>query len=153
MFTLQSVLDTEARHQLPTPPDEVTPTLEIAFVDLTKAYDSINRETLREVRKLYGVHPHVITLLEDLHTGTEADARVDGEVGRSFTVKAGVRPGCVITPTLFNVFVNQNLQEALSQLPPKSNLAMEYEVGWCIADRSYLLHCGTYVCRRFGAAS
>eukprot|EP00955_Chlamydomonas_euryale_P115367 366344-Chlamydomonas_euryale.AAC.10 len=28
-----------------------------------------------------------------------------------------------------------------------------YEVGRCIADRSYLSHCGTYVCRRFGVAN
>eukprot|EP00955_Chlamydomonas_euryale_P099770 365242-Chlamydomonas_euryale.AAC.7 len=29
-----------------------------------------------------------------LHTGTESVVRVDGEVGRSFTVKTGVRQGC-----------------------------------------------------------
>eukprot|EP00955_Chlamydomonas_euryale_P071823 361207-Chlamydomonas_euryale.AAC.2 len=60
----------------------------------------------------------MIKLLEDLHTGTEAVVRVDGEVERSFSVKTGVRQGCVIAPTLFNVFVDHILQEALSQLPP-----------------------------------
>eukprot|EP00955_Chlamydomonas_euryale_P037509 350792-Chlamydomonas_euryale.AAC.2 len=74
-----------------------------------------------EALKLYGVHPHVINLL-DLHTGTEAVVRVDGEVGRSFTVKVEVQQGCVIAPTLFNVFVNHILKEALAQLPPTSNL-------------------------------
>ena len=125
MFTLRSLVNTVARHQLPTAPDEVTPTLAIAFVDFTKAYDSISREALWQVLKLYGVHPHVIKLLEDLHTGTEAVIRVDGKVGRSFTVKAGVRQGCVIAPTLFNVFVDHILQEALSRLPPDKQFGVQ----------------------------
>eukprot|EP00955_Chlamydomonas_euryale_P072721 361493-Chlamydomonas_euryale.AAC.2 len=48
----------------------------------------------------------------------EAVVRVDGEEGRSFTVKAGVQQRCVIAPMLFNVFVDQFLKEALLQLPP-----------------------------------
>eukprot|EP00955_Chlamydomonas_euryale_P062500 358393-Chlamydomonas_euryale.AAC.1 len=77
----------------------------------------MSQETLWEVLKLYGVHPHVVKLLQDLHMGTEVVVRMDGEVGRSFTVKAGVREGCVIARTLFTVFVDHILQEALSQLP------------------------------------
>eukprot|EP00955_Chlamydomonas_euryale_P093478 364787-Chlamydomonas_euryale.AAC.16 len=73
------------------------------------------------------MHPHVIKLLEDLQTGTEAVMRVDFEVGRAFTVKAGVRQGCVrsYAPTLFNVFVDHNLQEALSQLPPNKQFGVQ----------------------------
>eukprot|EP00955_Chlamydomonas_euryale_P034173 349707-Chlamydomonas_euryale.AAC.2 len=92
---VSNLVKTVARHQLPAVPDE----------------------SLWEVLNLYGVHPHVINLLEDLHTSTEAVVRVDGEVGRSFTVKAGVRQGCVLAPTFSNVFVDHILQEALSQLP------------------------------------
>jgi len=70
MFTLRYLVNTVARHQLPMAPDEVTPTLSIGFVDFTKACDSIRREALWEVLKVYGVHLHMIKLLEDLHTGT-----------------------------------------------------------------------------------
>eukprot|EP00955_Chlamydomonas_euryale_P007485 79342-Chlamydomonas_euryale.AAC.1 len=87
-------------------------------MDFTKAYDSISWEALWEVLKLHGVLPHVIKLLEDLHTSTKAVVQVDGEVGRLFTVEAGVRKGCIIAPAFFNVFVNHILQETLSQLPP-----------------------------------
>eukprot|EP00955_Chlamydomonas_euryale_P115368 366344-Chlamydomonas_euryale.AAC.11 len=55
MFTLPSLANTVARHQLSTAPDEVTPTLAISFVDFTKPYDSISWEALWEVLiKLYG---------------------------------------------------------------------------------------------------
>eukprot|EP00955_Chlamydomonas_euryale_P001425 16610-Chlamydomonas_euryale.AAC.10 len=117
-------MNKEARHQLPTAPDEVTPTLAIAFVDFIKACDSISREALWEVLKLYGMHPHVIKLLGDLHTGTEAVEPVDGEVVRSLIVKAGVRHGR-IAPTLFNVFVDHILQEALSQLLPDKQFGVQ----------------------------
>eukprot|EP00955_Chlamydomonas_euryale_P059656 357442-Chlamydomonas_euryale.AAC.4 len=46
MFTLWFLVNAVAPHQLPAAPDEVTPTLAIAFVDFTKAYDSIGREAL-----------------------------------------------------------------------------------------------------------
>eukprot|EP00955_Chlamydomonas_euryale_P082692 363759-Chlamydomonas_euryale.AAC.11 len=82
-------------------------------MDFTKAYDSISREALWEVLKLYGVRPHVIKLQEDLHTGTEAVVRVGGEVGRSFTVKAGVRQG----------------RRPSQSCPPTSNLAFKLQWG------------------------
>eukprot|EP00955_Chlamydomonas_euryale_P045597 353185-Chlamydomonas_euryale.AAC.1 len=117
MFTLRYLVNTVARHQLPMAPDEVTPTLSIGFVDFTKACDSIRREALWEVLKVYGVHLHMIKLLEDLHTGTEKVVQVEGEAGRSFTVKARVQQGCIVALALFNVSVDHILQEALSQLP------------------------------------
>eukprot|EP00955_Chlamydomonas_euryale_P075344 362292-Chlamydomonas_euryale.AAC.5 len=62
---------------------------------------------------LYGVHLHVIKLLEELHTGTEAVVPVDGEVGRSSTVKAGVRQGCLPPDKQFGVQIITNLGGAL----------------------------------------
>eukprot|EP00955_Chlamydomonas_euryale_P082289 363696-Chlamydomonas_euryale.AAC.4 len=79
---------------------------------------------LWEVLKLSGVHPHAIKMLAYLHTGTEAVVQVGGEVGRSFTVKAGMQQGCVIALMLFNVFVDHILQEALSQLPPNKQFSV-----------------------------
>eukprot|EP00955_Chlamydomonas_euryale_P070901 360885-Chlamydomonas_euryale.AAC.3 len=100
MSVRRSLVNAAAHHQLLTASDEVTTTLAIAFVDFTKAYNSISREALWEVLKLYRVHPHVILSLEYLHTGTEAVVRVDGEVGRSFT-------------------------EALSHLPPDKQFGVQ----------------------------
>eukprot|EP00955_Chlamydomonas_euryale_P079919 363357-Chlamydomonas_euryale.AAC.18 len=46
-----------------------------------RAYDSMIREALWEVFKLYGVHPHVIRLLEDLRPCPGAVVQGDKEVG------------------------------------------------------------------------
>jgi hypothetical protein len=74
-----------------------------AYIDLTKAYDSINRWALWKVLRVYQVHAKIIALLEDLHTGTFAALRLDGKVGPAFEVAAGVRQGCVAAPMLFNI--------------------------------------------------
>ena len=88
-----------------------------AYIDLTKAYDSVNRWALWKVLKLAGVHHKLLDLLEDLHTGTLAAVRLDGRVGPAFEVKAGVRQGCVIAPMLFNIFMDFVIKKALERMP------------------------------------
>jgi hypothetical protein len=96
---------------------EYTTCLAKAYIDLTKAYDSINRWALWKVLKLYAVHPKLIALLEDLHSGTSAAVRLDGRVGTAFAVTAGVRQGCVAAPMLFNIFIDHVVKQALSRMP------------------------------------
>jgi hypothetical protein len=88
-----------------------------AYIDLTKAYDSIDRWALWKVLRLYKVHSKLIALLEDLHTGTTAAVRLDGRVGPAFDVKAGVRQGCVVAPMLFNIFMDHVVNRALAGMP------------------------------------
>ena len=52
-----------------------------AYIDLTKAYDSINRWALWKVLQMYAVHPRLIALLQDLHSGTTAAVRLGWRVG------------------------------------------------------------------------
>eukprot|EP00955_Chlamydomonas_euryale_P099007 365189-Chlamydomonas_euryale.AAC.3 len=129
--------------QSPAAPNDVTPILIIAFVDLIKA---LNREALWEVLKLYGVHLHMINLLEDLHTGEQAVVRVDGEVVRPFPSKAGAARVHTRTYALQCFCFNNNiLQEGLSQLPSVKHFGVQIVPKSGGADRSYLSDCGTSV--------
>jgi hypothetical protein len=52
----------------------------------------IMKPSLRwQVLRTYGVHAHLINLLEDLYLGTQADVRRGGHLGRIFPVTSGVR--------------------------------------------------------------
>ena len=54
----------------------------------------------------------VTTMIEALHTGMMANVSVGGEVSESFSVTNGVKQGCVLTPTLFSIFLSALLNEA-----------------------------------------
>jgi hypothetical protein len=107
-----------------------------AFIDLAKAYDTINRWALWKVLALYGVHPKLIALLQDLHVGTQAAVRMDGQVGPTFEVSEGVRQGCVIAPLLFNVFMDFVVKQALARMPPGCGVQMCVRQGGGVPEAS-----------------
>ena len=74
------------------------------FIDLRKAYDSIPREALWCVLKKYGVPHSMLTVIRSLHDGMQAEVTVNGQVAPKFEVCNGLRQGCVIAPTLFNLY-------------------------------------------------
>jgi hypothetical protein len=53
----------------------------------------------------------------DLHMETQAAARMGGVVSEWFDVKCGVRQGCVIAPTLFNIYMDFVVRQAMAQMP------------------------------------
>ena len=73
-----------------------------AYVDLRKAFDSVNRDVLWRILELRGVPTHLIMLMSALYTGTVSAVRWGANISEFFPVNAGVRQGCVLAPTLFN---------------------------------------------------
>ena len=73
-----------------------------AYVDLRKAFDSVNREALWRLLDLRGIPPKLISLITALYTGTDSVVRCGTAVSDPFPVPTGVRQGCVLAPTLFN---------------------------------------------------
>ncbi|PFX18122.1 LINE-1 retrotransposable element ORF2 protein [Stylophora pistillata] len=77
-----------------------------AFIDLTKAFDSIHRPTLWKVLSKIGCPEKYIRMIRLLHDNMSASVLIDGESTESFVVKTGVKQGCVIAPTLFSIFIS-----------------------------------------------
>ena len=76
----------------------------LLFVDLKKAYDSVPHEALWCVLKKYGMPPSMLSILRSLHDSMSAEVTVNGQVAPEFEVCNGLRQGCVIVPTLFNLY-------------------------------------------------
>jgi hypothetical protein len=74
------------------------------YVDLTKAYDSVNREALWEILKRIGVPPNIVAVIRDLHVNMRGRVCVDGKLGEWFEVTQGLGQGCVLATLLFNIF-------------------------------------------------
>ena len=77
----------------------------VCFIDLTKAYDSVDRTLLWTVLARFGVPQIMISVIRQFHDGMRACVRLDDRVcSRWFVVDQGLRQGCVLAPLLFSIF-------------------------------------------------
>ena len=79
--------------------------LYMAFVDLSKAFDTVNRELLWDMLATYGCPNKFISVLRQFHDGMESRVMTSGGESSSVGVQVGVKQGCVVAPVLFNRFV------------------------------------------------
>ena len=71
----------------------------LCFIDLCKAYNSVNRNLLWVVlRRVYKFSEKFVSIIEALHKETYGVVRFEGQV------ESGVKQGDVLAPTLFNLF-------------------------------------------------
>ena len=80
--------------------------LYVCFIDLTIAYDSVDRILLWTVLARFGVPQITSLVIRQFHDGMRACVRLDDRVcSRGFAVEQGLRQGCVLAPLLFNIFL------------------------------------------------
>ena len=79
--------------------------LYVCFIDLTKAYDSVDRTLLPTVLARFGVPQNMISAILQFPDGMRACVRLDDRVcSRWFPVEQGLRQGCVLATLLFSIF-------------------------------------------------
>ena len=88
----------------------------MCFVDLTKAYDLANCQAMAAILREYGVPRQLVAIIEELHSETWCQVRSAGDTSERFEVTTGVRQGCVLSPLLFNCFLDKILREAMANL-------------------------------------
>ena len=82
-----------------------------AFMDLEKAYDRIDRGAMWNVLGLYGVDGKLLNAVKSLYDDSKACVRVGNEMSEWFSVRVGLRQGCVMSPWLFNLFIDGVVRE------------------------------------------
>ena len=103
--------------------------MDLCFVDLSKAYDSVNHTALVAILRWYGMPHQVVDIIQELYTGTECHVRTADDVSEDFQVKMGVRQGCVLS-LLFNCVTDRILKEATNLLG--GGLHIEYTSDGCL---------------------
>ena len=78
--------------------------LHMAFVDLSKAYDSVAREGLWQLLERLGVPPKMLAAVRQLHEGAQAVVEVEGRFSEAFELRTGVKQGSGLSPLLFNIY-------------------------------------------------
>jgi len=74
------------------------------FIDFSKAYDLINRDKFWERLKTYGVSGNLMKAIKSLYASVSSCVRVNSH--QSFEVNCGLRQGCILSPVLFNLHIN-----------------------------------------------
>ncbi len=60
---------------------------------------------------MYGVGGKLLEGVRSFYENANASVWVNGELSESFKVKVGVRQGCVMTPWLFNIYMDGCIRE------------------------------------------
>ena len=93
----------------------------VAFVDMVKAFDWVNRVFLLSKLLLSGVDGHFYKSVKAMYTHTESCVKLNGMCTDFFGTTSGVRQGGVLSPTLFSIFIN-DLVEYLGGLNLGTNI-------------------------------
>lgn len=86
--------------------------LYVAFIDLTKAFDTVSREGLYMALLKIGCPPKLLSLIKSYHQGMKGTVQFGGNLSESFDICNGVKQGCVLAPTLFGIFFSMLLKHA-----------------------------------------
>ena len=90
--------------------------LYVCYVDFRKAFDSIWREGLWKVMKNLGYPDKIVRILESLYSGTFSTVRVGAGMTEWFETVVGVLQGCILSPLLFNIFLEVIMSRSLQDV-------------------------------------
>ena len=77
----------------------------MAFIDLSKAFDTVNRDLLWQTLLKFGCPQKFVNIIKSFHSGMMATVLVAGEESEPFAVEVGVKQGCAMAPVLFNIYL------------------------------------------------
>jgi len=92
---------------------EMNRDLYVGYIDFRKAFDSVWREGLWRVLRNYGFPEKIVRILENLYEGTISAVRTNTGITDWFETNVGVKQGCILSPMLFNVFLEAIMSRAI----------------------------------------
>ena len=79
----------------------------VAFVDMEKAYDGVNRRKLLEVMRSYGIHEKLVNVIERVYKDNKVKFELGDVVTKWCVSDSGVRLGCPMSSIVFNLYVRE----------------------------------------------
>src|SRR5579872_7488344 len=84
------------------------------------------RDLLWKAMKEYGVSEKIVKILNSLYDNTRARVRVKGSLSDFLSLRTGVKQGCVLSPLLFNIFMDWIVRKVMESVGNKG-----IEIRWC----------------------
>ena len=82
------------------------------FIDYAKTFDCVDHNKLWKILKEIGIPDHLTCLLRNLYAGQESTVRTERGTTDWFQIGEGVHQGCILSPCLFNLYVEYIMRNA-----------------------------------------
>ncbi len=66
---------------------------------------------LWEVLRIYGVGGRLLSAIKSFYEAASACVKINRETSEHFEIKVGLRQGCVMSPWLFNIYMDGVMRE------------------------------------------
>ena len=85
------------------------------FIDFNarKAFDRVWHQALWATMRKYNINANIMRVIENLYDKAQSAVLFNGSTGEWFRTTVGVRQGCLLSPTLFNIFLERIMCEDL----------------------------------------
>ena len=85
--------------------------LHMIFLDLKKAYDTLDRDRTMKILEGYGIGENVRWIIQMIWQGDTMVPKQAGFFGRPFRATRGVRQGDIVSPFIFNIVCDAIIRE------------------------------------------
>ena len=86
--------------------------MSFCFIDYAKAFDYVDHNKLWKILQEMGIPDHLTCLLRNLYANQEATVRTGHGTTDWLHIGKGVRWGCILSPCLFNLYVEYIMRNA-----------------------------------------
>ena len=78
-----------------------------------KAFDRVWHQALWHIMKKHNIGIQMTNLIKNLYENAKTKVMIGEQYSEWFRATVGVRQGCVLSPTLFNLFLERIMTDAL----------------------------------------
>uniref|UniRef100_A0A3Q2XCC0 Reverse transcriptase domain-containing protein n=1 Tax=Hippocampus comes TaxID=109280 RepID=A0A3Q2XCC0_HIPCM len=81
------------------------------FVDFKNAFDRLWHAALWSTMRQHNINANLVRVIEQLYNKATSAVLLNGNGGNWFHTAVGVRQGCILSPTLFNIFLERIMND------------------------------------------
>ena len=78
-------------------------------------FDRVWHAALWATMRKYNISANLVRTIEQLYDKATSAVQVNGSIGEWFRTTVGVRQGCLLSPTFFNIFLERIMSDALEE--------------------------------------